>query len=42
MVIGSSEKCRITSAMVKDKAGVLKHNSTLTPLSKENGESNLG
>lgn len=30
MVIGSSEKCCITPVMVKDKAGALKHGSTLT------------
>lgn len=42
MVIGSSEKCSVTSVMVKDEAGVLKHDSTLSPFSKVNGESILG
>lgn len=37
--MGSSEKCCITSVMVKDKAGALKHDSTLIPWSKANGES---
>lgn len=42
METGSAEEYHTISVMVKDKAVVLKHDSTLTPLSEANGESVWG